>query len=372
MPLTRRESAGGSAPSSAAGRLHGIVLAGTYRWSASGLDALTLRPLLPVAQSALITYALRWLRDGGVAAATVCTNSPSEDVRCYLWDGGWLSLSLAYQEDLTPRGTAGSVRDASLGHEADTLVVADGSSIPSVNIGRLLDEHRRQRAALTVVVHPDAHRGMARHPLTPDGLYVMERRALELVPAAGFQDIKENLIPRLYRAGERVVTHVAERPSRQVIDAETYLSVNQWAVSQLRDVPEPVESWGAISTTGDLIAHPTASVDPSVRVIGPVLLGPGARVLADATLVGPASLGAECEIGEGAMVSRSVAWNRCAVGAGAVVDGCVLADEAVVDAGESLFHVLRIQGPHHDAHRGRAPRASAVRVAGEASRLALP
>jgi len=37
----------------------------------------------------------------------------------------------------------------------------------------------------------------------PAGVYVFERRALEHVASTGFQDIKENLIPRLHRAGER-------------------------------------------------------------------------------------------------------------------------------------------------------------------------
>jgi mannose-1-phosphate guanylyltransferase len=324
----------------------------------------------------LITYALRWLRDGGLARATVCTNSASRGVRASMGDGAGLSLRLGYHEDPTPRGTAGCVRDACLGLEAgtDTLVIADGTAIPATNIGRLLDEHRRQRAALTVVVHPDQNTAMAKHPLSPDGLYVMDRRALDLVPATGFQDIKENLIPRLYRAGGRVVTHAAERPSPRVINAETYLAVNHWAVSRLREEPEAVESWGAISATGDLIAHPTASVHPSVRVIGPVLLGSGARILAGATLVGPASLGALCTVGEGAMVSRSVAWNRCTVGAEAVVDGCVLADEAVVAPGESLFHVLKVRNTvrrHLDTGRApAAPHADEVRVASEVPGLA--
>jgi mannose-1-phosphate guanylyltransferase len=367
--LVFREPAEASAPDETTGRLHGIVLAGTYNWSASGLDALTLRPLLPVAQSALITYPLRWLRDGGVAGATVCTNRLARDVRDYLGDGEWLSLSLAYHEDATPRGTAGSVRDAALGLDAETLVITDGTSIPAVDIGRLCEEHRRQDAALTVVVHPERDPAGAGRPLKPVGLYVMERRALELVPAAGFHDIKENLIPRLYRAGERVVTHRADRRSPRVIDAETYLSVDQWAVSRLREMPQSVESWGGVDTSGDLVAHPTASVHPSARVLGPVLLGPRVCVQEDAMIVGPTSLGADCVVGKGALVSRSVAWNRCVVGAAAVVDGCVLTDGAMVPAGESVFHALKVQAParrHFEGVRAAAPaRTNDAWAAGE-------
>jgi NDP-sugar pyrophosphorylase family protein len=92
-------------------------------------------------------------------------------------------------------------------------------------------------------------------------------------------------------------------------------------------------------------------------------------VQADATLVGPASLGAGCTVERGALVSRTVAWNRCLVGAAAVVDGCVLADGAVVLAGQSLFHALKVQGPDRRQLERRgdpAPqRANPVRTARE-------
>ena len=62
-------------------KVEGIVLAGTYHWSQSVFEQLLPRPLLPVAQTPMICYALRWMRDGGIARATVCANSASRAVR---------------------------------------------------------------------------------------------------------------------------------------------------------------------------------------------------------------------------------------------------------------------------------------------------
>ena len=92
----------------------GIVLAGVHRWGESEFERLLPRPLLPVAESPLICYALRWLRDGGVRAATICANSESRFVRHCLKDGSEYGLDIRYFEDLTPRGPAGCVRDAGL------------------------------------------------------------------------------------------------------------------------------------------------------------------------------------------------------------------------------------------------------------------
>jgi NDP-sugar pyrophosphorylase family protein len=68
-------------------------------------------------------------------------------------------------------------------------------------------------------------------------------------------------------------------------------------------------------------------------------------------------------VGEDALVSRSVAWNRCRIGAGAVVDGCVLADDASVAPRARLFHAFKVQGA--DSRRplseaGSPPRADAA------------
>jgi NDP-sugar pyrophosphorylase family protein len=343
--VTRPRGAPGVASSLDLASVRGVVLAGTYHWSGTSFEALLPRPLLPVAQAPLVSYALRWLRDGGVASATVCANSASRAVRDYLGKGNRLTMSIAYHEDWTPRGAAGCVKDAAARTDAQTLVIADGTAIPSVNIGLLLADHRSSQAAVTIVVHHDRLARAGERPLNPGGIYVFDRRALDYINETGFQDIKETLIPKLSKAGERIVTHAGLGVCPRVLNAETYLAVNHWMIEQMGADPSPLEHWGTYFETGQLLAHPTASVDPGARIIGPVLLGPQVRIAAGATIVGPVSLGAGCEVGERALVSRSVAWDRVSVSAGATVDHCVLADDAVVAPGERLLHALKVAGP---------------------------
>ena len=44
----------------------GVILAGQYAWKDSRFDALCPRPLLPVANQPLVSYALLWLAEGGL------------------------------------------------------------------------------------------------------------------------------------------------------------------------------------------------------------------------------------------------------------------------------------------------------------------
>jgi NDP-sugar pyrophosphorylase family protein len=119
-----------------------------------------------------------------------------------------------------------------------------------------------------------------------------------------------------------------------VLDAQTFLAVNQWMLPRI--AMEAVDR-------GPLI-HPTADVERGARLVGPVQLGARARVRAGATIVGPTSIGADTTVGRNALVARSIVWDRSEVRDGAVVHGCVVGKDVVVPAGTRLFNVVRPEG----------------------------
>ncbi len=321
-------------------RAHGIVLAGAYPGCQCALDQLAPRPLLPVAQQPLVTYALRWMASGGLRGATICANSAARAIRSSL-KGSAFGLHLDYLEDWSPRGAAGCVRDAGTRTDADTFVVADGTAVPEVDLAELLAGHQASQAVITVVVGAD---GAGR--LRPSDIYVFDRRAFAHIPEDGFQDIKEKLLPRLYAAGAQVSTHMAHGVAPRVVNADTYLALNQWVVehaARRRDAPD------GFRRSGETVLHDSTSVDPTARLLGPVLLGPRVSVRAGATLVGPVSIGPGTTIGRGAVVSRSVVGNDCVVGERSFVDWSMLADRAIVEPGGSVISVMKT-----DRRRGTA------------------
>jgi NDP-sugar pyrophosphorylase family protein len=348
--------------------VQGVVLAGSFPWGDSPLDRLAPRPLLPVAHRPLISYALRWLADSGVEDVVVCVNRASRGARGPIVESGQTSR-LDFYEDAEPRGPAGCARDAALGTTADLFVVAEGTSIPTVPLADLLDAHRTTGGIATVVVQQEQP-GEGNPCLTrPGGLYVFERRALEQVPAKGFQDIKENLIPRLYRAGEHVSAHVVGARGVRVLNTGTYLEANHYAVLRLLRRPPAAGGYGR---AGDALVHRTATVAPDARLVGPVLIGPGCRVSSAATLIGPVVLGEACAVEAEAVVSRTVAWNRCTVGVKAVVDECVLADHVTVEPRARLSGAVRRPRLRAAELGGAVPASGMQRVTSSAPWLRRP
>jgi NDP-sugar pyrophosphorylase family protein len=329
-----------------------VILAGSHYWGSGTFERLLRGPLLSVAQQPLLSYPLRWLRAGGVRTATVCAGRATDAVRAHFGAASVPELTLGYYVDAQPRGPAGCARDAALATDAQRFVLVEGALVPGLDLRTLVDEHCRSGAAATTVVEIDRRRpsvGGERHAL-PGGIYVFERRVLEAVPAAGFQDIKQGLLERLYTDGERVLVHEVAGVSPRILDFATYAAVSSWLITTALDRPDQYDGWYVM---GDGCYHPTARVHPSARLFGPVLVGPGARVDADAVLVGPLSLGAGTVVEAGAAVTRSVLWDRCHVGREATVDAALLVDDSVIAPRAHVRGTVVADG----AARDRAPRA---------------
>jgi NDP-sugar pyrophosphorylase family protein len=321
----------------------GIVLAGTYPWSHPAFDSLMPRAMLPIANRPLISYALSWLRDAGVRDIAVCGNRDTRPLGPVLAKHGFDGVAPSYYEDPMPRGAAGSIRDAALAMKADTFVVAEGTSVPSVCLAELLASHHDSGAVATVVVHSESQNPARAGMHVPTGIYVFERRAFDFVPAKGFSDIKENLIPDLYRAGERVLPHHVSGASARVLSPSTYLAVNGWIVECLVSGIEPISGY---VRSGNCLFHNEASIATDAVFVGPVLVGPGARVHAGAVIVGPTSIGREAIIRRGAVVTGSAIWRRCVVNEDAMADRAILADGTTVERGSRAYRTVMARQPN--------------------------
>lgn len=58
-------------------RTAAVILAGTHEWQRELFDALCPRPLMPVANRALLARILDWTRAADITRAVVCTDRKS-------------------------------------------------------------------------------------------------------------------------------------------------------------------------------------------------------------------------------------------------------------------------------------------------------
>ncbi len=332
-----------SRPGSGTSSVMGIVLAGSQSWGECALAQVLPRPLAPIANRALIYYVLSWLDGAGIRRASICGNSSTAAIRKRLREGNGdegvpEGMRIDYYHDVAPRGPAGCVRDAGSLGSIETFVAVEGTIVPQLDLGDLLSAHHGSGSAMTLVVTSTTGAcGSGDEILSPLGIYVINRRALAHIPPAGYQDIKESLIPRLYQCGESVLTYRTEAPAARVSGVDSYLAVNDWALVRYLD---DSARFGDYRSVDGARIHPSASVDSTARLIGPVLVGPGSVVGPGVTLVGPTTLGSNSRVKDDAVVCRSAIWDQATVGGGAVLDRCIVASGASVAAESSYRYVV--------------------------------
>ena len=327
----------------------GIVLAGTFPWANSAFDRLSPRPLVPVAHRPLIAFSLSWLQSVGMRSAIVCGNRSSRALQTNVMQQFSNDLHLTYLEDRMPRGAAGCVRDAALASDSQTFVITDGASMPDVDLDELLCVHAESGAAATVVVHQEPRRPGQAALQVPAGVYVFDRRVIELIPRHGFVDIKEHLIPNLARAGEPIATFAVTGVMPRVLNAETYLAVNEFATHLLATGWTTPEGY---DLHGEALIHRDASVSQDATLVGPVMVGAGATIEAGAVIIGPTSIGLDVTIGARALVSRSSLWRRSRVLSNAVVDRSIVADDGVIGHDRRAYRAIVAGTPRRNASAG--------------------
>lgn len=321
------------------GTTRGIILAGVHSWGGCVLDRMGPRPLLPIAGRPLVWYGLEWLRRGGVSAASICANSDTDALRSCLERGASAELSLDYYEDVMPRGPAGCLRDAALHSDEETFVVLEGTILPWVDLESVLKTHRDFEAGLTVVVSesnadlsPVLRAGEAgRRELEPVGIYVASRAAIEHIPPKGYQDIKEGLVPWLHDRGCRIVPHIVRRgASLRIRDLDGYLAATAQVMDKLANEDGCETEYRR--TKGGLV-HKLAQAGHGLRLLGPVLIGPGVVIGDDVSIIGPAVVGARTQIESGSVLSCISAGCGCRFGNAAIAIRCIIPDGGSIGSG---------------------------------------
>jgi len=322
-----------------------VVLAGGQDIGNCPLSMVRPRVLFPLVNEVLLEHALRTIRHTRIKEAAVCSNGKTSPISSFLADHPVARLSVSYSEDRLPRGAAGCLRDA-----ADLLVdgpflVIEGNLFIHGDFGELIAEHRRRGAALTVGVVPidnwhsgDGEKCLASN-LAPLGVYVVEPSVLDSVPAFGYWDMKEQLIPKLTKRGLPLSFIPFHARHRRVADAASYASVVQEILSGV---------FGAASFTGlrkiapDVWVGTNVHVSPTAKLVGPLVLEDDVVVGDRAAVRGPSIIGERTVIEDEAIVAQTIVWTDAKIGARATVDGSIVTDGFRVRAFGRLLNSIAI------------------------------
>ena len=331
-------------------------------------------------------------------------------------------LEIVMHFDRGNRGPAGALRDfRAFAGRAPLIVLPSHLWLEGLDLDACWNVHQASGAVATVLLEAgDADRGELesisvgrdgaieafstlhesrdhRQRLRTLGVYLFEPGVLDLVDSDGYFDLREQLLVKMQERRMRVQAHILKRPPLRMDNISNYLALNRSLL--LEDFFEAcaagdVAPDGRNSAIGVHIS-PTARIHDTALIIGPVTIGNECEIGANVRIIGPVVLCAGSRVEAGALLRDSTVWPRSTIGRCARVEfalvthDCTVAPHmcvvnAVVDQGriandrlnQTAYPELPVLDPGARGHPGtgdlRRARRAAYRVAKRAMDVLIP
>jgi NDP-sugar pyrophosphorylase family protein len=201
-----------------------IILAGGKGSRLGPYTTVLPKPLLPVGDRAILDVVVHQLRSHGFTELTFAVGYLAHLIEAVFGDGSRYGVSIDYQMEQKPLGTAGALGTVE-GLE-ETFLVMNGDVLTALDYTQLLDVHREAGNILTIATHrrvvytdygvlhtngaigkTNAVTGFEEKPEIPYtvsmGVYVAEPAVLDYVDAGKYLDVPD-LVLRLLASDEQV------------------------------------------------------------------------------------------------------------------------------------------------------------------------
>ncbi len=328
-----------------------VILAGGEGTRLRPLSLGLPKPMSPLFDKPVMEHIISLLRRSGITEIAVTLHYMPRAVTDHFGDGAVQGVHLRYFTETEPLGTAGGVKNCMpfLGDE-DFLVIS-GDAVCDLDLKQAMDFHATRRPAATLVLHrhptpleyglvlTDPEGRVERFVEKPawgqvvtnqvnTGIYLLTRRAMDLVPEGKPFDFARDLFPALMERGEALYGCVSEGYWCDMGDCRAYLDCVADALSgkvklDLGAARVAPGIWSASPLPADVELVPPCYLGANVTV------GPG-------SLIGPhVALGAGSTVGKRALIQRSV-FHGASAGDRTTLYGAILCKDARVHTGAVL------------------------------------
>lgn len=311
------------------------------------------KPMVPVLNRPVMEHIVRLLESNGFTEIIANVHWFPEVIQGHFGDGSEFGVNLEYSAEEELLGTAGGVRAASPFFGEDFLVIS-GDAMTDLDLAAMRDFHRSHDGIATlatrrvtdtsefgVVITDEAGRiqGFQEKPdpaealsdLANCGIYMFDAGIFDFFPAPGasklaapghpdnFADWAYDVFPALLDAGIPFFAHETDAYWNDIGTIGELVQSNFDGLSGDLEIPLPEhQERPQVWVEGEVQGLDGAEVD------GPVLIGKGVTIGADAQLTGPLVVGAGCTIGAGAGVREAVLLDRSSLEKGAFLAGGLL------------------------------------------------
>jgi mannose-1-phosphate guanylyltransferase len=307
------------------------------------------KPMIPILQKPVMEFLLELLREHGFTEIMVNVSHLAEEIENYFRDGQRFGVEIAYSFE-------GRIEDGELIGDAlgsagglkkiqnfqrffdDTFVVLCGDALIDLDLTEAVRRHKAKGAMASlitmrvpkdqvssygvVVTDEDGRvRSFQEKPAVDEaasnmintGIYIFEPEVLDFVPSDKPFDIGSDLFPKLVEAGAEFYALPMEFEWVDIGKVPDYWqAIRSVLQGQLRQVHIP----GKEVRPGIFTGLNVAADWDQIKITGPIYVGGMSRIENGATIIGPAMIGPNCHICEGATIDNSIIFDYSRIGPG--------------------------------------------------------
>jgi mannose-1-phosphate guanylyltransferase len=257
-------------------------------------------------------------KSAGITEIVLATSYLSEVFTPYFGDGSKWGIKIKYAVEKEPLGTGGAIRNAA--HLLDThesVVVLNGDVLSSHNLTEQIRQHESHDADVTLhLTQVEDARAFGCVPTDSDGrvtaflekmenpvnnhinavCYVFNPLIISVIPLDTVVSVERETFPHLVASGAKVFGYVE---SAYWLDIGTPRALLKASID-------------IVTRTGDFLAMPGASIDPTALVTG------------------GSCIGINSTVGAGAIIDGSIVEAGCVIGSNSRITDSFVADGAKV------------------------------------------
>ena len=299
------------------------------------------KPMLPLVGRPMMEHIVSLLRRHGITDIVVTVAFMPNAIRSYFGDGSELGVRMVYATEVSPLGTAGSVRNAR-DELNERFLVISGDVLTDIDLTSVVAFHDKNQAVATIALSPVENPlefgivitredgsierflekpgwGQVFSDTINTGIYVLEPEIFDAIPEGRAVDFSSEVFPSVLRDGAPIFGAVADGYWEDVGTTAAYLQAHE----DILDGRVRVDVAGFELRPGVWVGK-GSSIHPSARIVAPVFVGENCTVDADVVLASYTTLGANTRVGERGELQRSVIGENAYLGPSVRVEGAVL------------------------------------------------
>jgi NDP-sugar pyrophosphorylase family protein len=310
---------------------------------------------VPIFNRPFLHYQIEWLKRHGIDDIILNLHYLADVLARELGDGSRWGVRLRYVYETEPMGTAGAAALARPLLGDVPVLVLNGDVLTDLDLTRFLAFHRDLGGPVSIgltrvsdptgygLVFLDGQGRVTRFLEKPSadeavidtvsaGMYWVEPRALDRVPAGQAYSFERGLFPGLLDDGEIVGGYLSRAYWLDIGTPQKYFQAHADILNgRVSQVVADMQANGEQIWIGEDV-----QIDPSASLLGPVYLGNGVRIGKGARINPMTVLFDGVTIGDGVWTEETLVWSGSVIEANGRLQGAIVGSDCRIGADSRL------------------------------------